>query len=133
MNLHGTVRGAITSVNPDKPVQWLASAGSSVAPGGKQTATFAAPVTLQGQIQAAPTSMLKRYNLLSGNEIYRTVYFYGQRQAINRAAQLGGDLLQFPEVPTGTTRTWLIIKVPEQWPDWCCVLCVMQLDPNNPP
>jgi hypothetical protein len=133
VNLHGTVRGAITSVNPDSTVQWLASTGNTVAPGGKQTATFAAANPMRGQIQAAPTSLLKRYNFLSGNEIYRTVYFYGQKQAINRAAQLGGDLLQFPEVPNGTVRTWLIVKVPEQWPDWCCVLCVMQLDPNNPP
>lgn len=132
MNLHGLVRGAITSVNPDIPIVWKASTGNTVAVGGKQTPAYAAPATVQGQVQATPAEMLKKYNYLQGQGIYRTVYFYGQVQAINRVGAKGGDILQFPEVPAGTTRSWLVVQVPEQWPDWCCVLCCLQLDPANP-
>lgn len=131
MNLHGTVRGAITSVNPDKAIGWLQSTGRFTTNAGKQIPQYAASVTAYGQIQPAPTDMLKKFDYLQGQGIYRVVYFYGQKQVIDRGAQLGGDLLTFPEVPAGTTRTWKIVQVPEQWPDWCSVLCCLQLDPNN--
>ncbi len=132
MNLHGIVRPMITTVNPDRAVQWLASTGGTVSDTGKQTPTYATAVPLQGQIQPTSTEMLRKYDYLQAQGIYRTVYFYGREQAINRVEGKGGDLLQFPEVPAGTSRTWLIVQVPEQWPDWCCVLCCLQLDPNNP-
>lgn len=122
----------VTTVNPDKTVQWLASTGRAVSDTGKQTSSYATAVPLQGQIQPAPTEMLRKYGYLQAQGIYRAVYFYGREQAINRVENKGGDLLQFPEVPPGTIRTWLIVQVPEQWPDWCCVLCCLQLDPNNP-
>lgn len=133
MNLHGIVRGHITAVNPDSDIPWQSSTGATVAAGGKQTPTWASAVTVQGQIQAAPQEMLRKYNLLQAQGIFRTVYFYGQIQAINRVGAKGGDLLSFPEVPEGTNRTWLVVQVPEQWPDWCCVLVSLQTDPNNPP
>lgn len=132
MNLHALVRGAITTVNPDTSVQWFASTGNAVSDTGKQTSSYAVAVPLQGQIQAASTEMLRKYDLLQAQGIYRTVYFYGREQAINRVEGKGGDLLQFAEVPGETIRTWLIVQVPEQWPDWCCVLACLQLDPNNP-
>lgn len=132
MNLHGLVRPMITTVNPDRLVQWLASAGNTVSDTGKSTPAYAAAVPLQGQIQPASTEMLKKYDYLQAQGKYYTVYFYGRQQAINRVENKGGDLLQFSEIPGGTSRTWLIVQVPEQWPDWCCVLACLQLDPNNP-
>lgn len=104
-----------------------------MATGGKQTPTYTTITpNPRGQIQAAPTEMLRKFDYLQGQAIYRVVYFYGQKQIIDRGEQLGGDLLQFPEVPNGASRTWLIVQVPEQWPDWCCVLCCLQIDPSNP-
>lgn len=132
MNLHSLVRGVITTVNPDSDVQWFASTGNAVSDTGKQTPIYAGGILLQGQIQPAPTAMLSKYDYLQAQGKYYTVYFYGREQAINRVENKGGDLLLFPEVPEGTIRTWLIVQVPEQWPDWCCVLCCLQLDPNNP-
>lgn len=132
MNLHGTVRGAITSVNRDTKMPWQASAGRSTNSAGKQVPAYAAPVDVYGQVQPLPMGELKKMDFLQSQGIHRRVYFYGQKQAINRVGAKGGDLLQFPEVPGGTVRTWLIAAVPEQWPDWCCVVCTLQLDPNNP-
>lgn len=132
MNLHGLVRGAISAINPDRLVQWLASTGNTVSDTGKQTPSYAAAAPLMGQIQPASTEMLRKYDYLQAQGKYYTVYFYGREQAINRVENKGGDLLQFSEIPGGTVRTWLIVQVPEQWPDWCRVLCCLQLDPNNP-
>lgn len=132
MNLHGTVRGAITSVNPDAIIQWQASTGPSVAPGGRATAMFAAAVNVRAQIQPVGTGDIKKYGFLQQQGIYRAVYLYGAVGGIDRVMAKGGDLLQFPAVAGQTARTWLVKAVDEQWPDWCRVIVSGQLDPNNP-
>lgn len=133
LNLHGVVRGAITSVNSDIPALWLRSTGSSGNSAGRQTPTYAASVTVQAQVQPIGSADLRKYAFLQDQGIYRSVHLYGDIEGIVRSAQLGGDLLQFPAVPGGPTYTWLIKVVPETWnPGWCRVIVVMQLDPNNP-
>lgn len=134
-NLRGLVRGAINSVNPDIAAQYLMNTGPTVAAGGKQTATFAAPVAVQ--IQAQPTSSgdIQRYDFLSGQGVFRAVWMFGVTQAIVRSMQRGGDLLKFPDFPGAADSTWLVKIADEQWsPDgsWCKVICVQQLDPANP-
>lgn len=132
LNLHGIVRGAINAVNSDIALTYIASAGNSVAVGGKMTPKFATPILLSGQVQPIAQEDLQHYGFDNAQGIYRRVYAYGQQDAIDRIAQLGGDLLKFAEVPGGTIRTWLIKKVDEQWPGWCNVVVVLQLDPDNP-
>lgn len=134
-NLHGLVRGAINSVNPDTAAQYLASTGNTVAPGGKQTPTYATAVPVRIQSQPVSTGDIKRYDFLSGNGVYRAVWMFGITQAIVRSMQLGGDLLQFMQGQGLASSTWLVKVVDEQWsPDggWCKVICVQQLDPFNP-
>jgi hypothetical protein len=135
VNLHNIVRGQITAVNPDGPITYIASAGNGVAAGGKMTPKWALPVLMTGQVQPISMDALQHYEFVNAQGIYRRVYVNGQQDAINRIAQLGGDLLKFPElmnVPGSPTRTWLIKAVEEQWPNWCNVIVVMQLDPANP-
>jgi hypothetical protein len=137
-NLHGLVRGAINTVNPDISVQWLVSTGNTVAAGGKQTPTYATPVTLRAQVQAVSGSDLQKYNFLQAQGVYRAVYMYGAPDAINRVESKGGDLLKFPQYPGNTVRTWLIRQVDEPWTagngglSWSRVIVALQLDPNNP-
>lgn len=126
MNLHGTVRGAITSVNPDTPLGWQASTGNTVDAAGNQTPGYAASVSVLGQIQPVPDKLLAHTDQLNIQGTYRVVYFYGAKNAIVRADQLGGDLLTFPRVTGGAAETWLIVEVLEQWPDWCKVLACLQ-------
>ena len=132
MNLHGLVRGVVGAVNPDTVVQWQASTGQTVATGGKQTATFAAAVPKKANIQPVSTGDIKKYEFLQSQGIYRAVYLFGVVGAIDRLRRFGGDLLQFPATKGDASRTWLVKAVDEQWPDWCRVIVVGELDPYNP-
>lgn len=133
MNLHEIVRGAITTVNPDSVIAYVASTGSTVALGGRATPTFSASVDVSAQIQPVGTGDIKKYNFLQTQGISRAVYLYGAVSGIDRIVARGGDLLRFPELQGGTVRTWLVNAVDEQWPDWCRVVVTLQLDPSNPP
>jgi hypothetical protein len=134
-NLRGMANGATSSVNPNIKGQWQQSTGNTVALGGKQTATFAAAVPITLQVQPVTTGDIRRYVFLSGQGIFRSVYMFGNKDAIDRSRQLGGDLLLFPQRPGLAAQTWLIKEVAEVYnPDsgWCRVIVVLQLDPNNP-
>jgi hypothetical protein len=134
LNLHGTVRGAITSVNSDIPIQYLQSTGNTVGPSGKSTPGYAAAVTIMGQVQPVSGGQLRKYSFLQANGTYKSVHLYGDIEAIQRVSNGGGDLLQFPIVPGGPVYTWLVTKVDETWnTGWCRVIVTLQLDPNNPP
>lgn len=127
MNLHAIVRGAITTVNPDISVTWRASTGYTNDAAGKQTPAYASDVPIQAQVQALTTDDLAHVEMLNLQGIFRTVYMYGNKQGIVRPEARGGDILLFPQVPAGTVETWLIVKVPETWPDWCHVIACLQL------
>jgi hypothetical protein len=138
-NLRGMANYATSSVNPNIRGQWSQSTGNTVATGGsgagKQTPTYAAAVDLVLQVQPVTTGDIKRYAFLSGQGIFRSVYMFGNKDAIDRSRQLGGDLLLFPQRPGLSVQTWLVKEVPEVYnPDagWCRVIVVLQLDPNNP-
>ena len=137
-NLHGLVRGAINSVNPDISGTWLVSTGSTIAPGGKATPTYAAPVPLKLQVQAVRGSDLRKYDFLQGQAVFRAVYMFSNPDAINRELQKGADLLTFPQYPRGPAVTWLVSAVDEPWTAgngglaWARVIVTLQLDPNNP-
>lgn len=129
MNLHGTVRGAITSVNPDILAPFLSSTGNSVDAAGNQTPSYAAAVNMRIQVQALSGSDKRAVNFMNLQTVLRAVYCYGNKQGVERVVQKGGDIFQFPEVPnptSGTVRNWLVIKVLETWPDWSKVIVSMQ-------
>ena len=137
-NLHGLVRGAINSVNPDIAGQWLVSTGNAVDDAGKSTPSYAAAVPVKLQVQAVTGQDLRKYAFLQAQGVYRAVYMYANPDAINRVESKGGDLLLFKQYPTGAVRTWLITKVDEPWTAgngnlaWSRVIVTLQLDPNNP-
>lgn len=134
-NLHSLVRGAIGSVNPDILVDWLVSTGQTVALGGKSTPTYAAAVTVRGQVQSLKGQDLRKYAFLQAQGVYRAAYLFGDAQGINRVDAKGGDLILFPQNPGGTKRTWLVSAVDETWTHdggWCRVILTLQMDPKNP-
>jgi len=137
-NLHGLVRGAINSVNPDVAGQWLVSTGNTVDDAGKQTPSYATAVPVKLQIQAIRGSNLKKYAFLQAQGVFRAVYMFGAPDAINRLVQKGADLLTFPQYPTGPVCTWLVSAVDEPWTSangnlsWTRLVVTLQLDPNNP-
>lgn len=137
-NLHGLVRGAINSVNPDITAQWLVSTGTNVDEAGASSPTYAAAQPIKAQVQGVSGSDLRKYSFLQGQGVFRAVYMYANPDAINRVESKGGDLLQFPQYPRGPVKTWLVTKVDEPWTAgngglaWSRVIVTLQLDPNNP-
>jgi len=133
INLHATVRGAITSVNPDTAIVYKASTGNTSAPGGVRTPTYAADVTVRGNVQPLSPEDLKHQDMANVQGVTRAVYLFGNAQGVVRPNAKGGDLLLFPQDRGGTNQTWLVCAVLETWgPDtagWCKVGVVLQVDP----
>lgn len=130
MNMHNLVRSVVQVVNPDILGTWRESNGYTVDSGGRQTPTYIDHTAVRMQVQAQTGQDLKHpSNTYIGQQgVKRSVYVYGNYQAINRPDVKGGDLLVFPEVPGGPARTWLTQVVFETWDTWCKVGVVLQMD-----
>lgn len=130
MNLHGMVRAAINTVNPDIVGTWLESAAPTTATDGKRTPTFVTHVNVGMQVQALTGRDLQHEVFQNAQGVKRSVYLFGNVQGVARPNAKGGDLLLFPETRGGVPRTWLVVAVLETWtPDvtgWCKVGVVLQ-------
>lgn len=132
MYLRRLVRGAINAVNHDQLIPWLASQGPIIDNAtGISTPTYAPVTSIWAQIQPLPTDRLAHLEQLNIQGVLRSVYMKGAVASAVRADGTGGDLLQFPEVTGGPQRTWLVVLVDEQWPDWCSVTAKLQNDMNS--
>lgn len=123
MDLHGIVRGAITTVNPDTQMTWRRSQGYSNAAGsgGKVVLSYLPDQTVMGQAQALDADDLKQIDGLNLEGVKQAVYLYGNVQGLVRADSKTGDLLVFPQRGRSDAQSWRIIHVFETWPDWCKV------------
>jgi hypothetical protein len=126
MNLHGLVQGVIGAVNPNIPAQVFASTGYTTGADGKRVPTYAAPVTIQIQVQALTYTDLVKLDGLNIQGERRAVYLNGDWNGAVRVDQQGGDLLKFPDHPGGPVRTWLAAMILENWPDWTKIACTLQ-------
>lgn len=126
MNLRSMANAATQTVNPNIPVVWRKSTGYVTDDARKRTPAFEdIPVT--GQVQALSSSDLKHVDGLNMTGVMRSVYLYGDVEAINRENQQGGDRLLFPQAPGAANSTWLVSTVVETWPDWCHVIVTLQV------
>jgi hypothetical protein len=130
MNLHGLVCGSINAVNRNGQLTWLASQGYITDNTGLSVPNYAAPKTVWGQVQPLPTDRLSHMEQLNIQGVLRAVYLRGAVASAVRPDGTGGDLLQFPETPSGPQRTWLVVLVDEQWDCWCRVTVQLQNDMN---
>ncbi len=78
------------------------------------------------QVQAVSGRDIERMNGLGIQGVFRSVHLDGYWRGIVRVDQVGGDLMEFPEVPGGAVRTWKVTTVAETWPDWSRVIVVLQ-------
>lgn len=127
MNLHAIASPVISAVNPMISVIWLQSTGYTTNAAGARTPTTTS-TTVQGQVQALSATDLRHIDGLNITGVLRSVYLYGNVAGIVRVDQQGGDILQFPEVPGGAMRNWLVNQVMETWPDWCRVIVTLQVN-----
>lgn len=124
MNLHGIAAGAIGAVNPFVPAMYYASTGSTTNPDGSRDPGYAAPQPIPGGVQKQELSYkdLQHVDGLNLQGILCSVYLSGQAFGVTRGSK-GGDKF----VIAG--QTWLVVAVPEQWPDWCKVILNLQVNP----
>lgn len=131
MNLHGIVRKAINTVNPDITGVWRESTGFTQNAVGRPIPAYT-DHTIQMQVQALTGKDLMHPAFVSQQGVKRSVYAFGNIQGVVRPDGTGGDLLVFPQDRGGVNRTWLVVAVLESWtPDsagWCKVGVVLQPD-----
>lgn len=132
LDVRGIANASIQPVNPNIPAQYVASTGYGTDAAGKRTATFAAPVGVMIQPQAATGKDLEHVEKLNMQAVYKNVRMWGNTQGVVRVEAKGGDLLYFPNVPAGTPRVWKVEAVLETWATWCSLVVCMQTTPVPP-
>jgi hypothetical protein len=135
INLHSAVRPAINAVNPDISCQYLRSTGYTVDAAGKQIPAYAPARTIRAQVQPPSGKTLQHPNNLNIQGTIRSVYLYGEPQAIVRVDGKGGDLLQFPQYPGAPVDNWLLTMLEEAYDPlrgWSKVTVTLQTDRPAP-
>jgi hypothetical protein len=127
MNLRGIVNNYTRLTNNNIQINWVQSTGYTTNAAGRRTPTTIT-LTVDAQVQALTASDLKQLDGLNITGVMRTVYLYGNAAGVVRADQIGGDILRFPEIPTGQIRNWVVTQVVETWSDWCHVIVTLQQD-----
>lgn len=120
LDMHGIVRGAITSVNDDVPATWYSSTGYTNAQ-GILTPTYAT-TGITAQVQAKDHSGLIHDRALNYATDITTVYAFGNLSDLERPSGKGNDILNF------NNQWWAITRVNEWWPTWCSVEVTRQVD-----
>lgn len=115
MNLHQAVRGAISAINSDITGTVLVSTGSTTAPDGKRTPTYADPVTVTLQVQALSAKEIQHLDSLNITGTMRGIWVSMQIEALNRKTGKGGDLIVIADGPPTLNGTWLAVQALENW------------------
>lgn len=124
MNLHAIAGPIIAAVNPMIDVTIQVSTGATVAADGTRTPSYAAPVTIPGQVQPMTFRDLVQVEGLNLNGTKRAIYLNGRVDGIVRVDNKGGDLIT---IAGGiNSGVWLVAMVLEAWPDWVKVAVTLQ-------
>lgn len=121
MNLHGIVSGYVSAINPQELVTLQASTGYSTGPDGTQTPTYAAPLQAYAQVQPLDAGDLRQIEGLNLQGQKRKFYLNGVWNGVVRPKLKGGDL-----ITRFDSTVWLVVQVPEYWPDWTAVIATLQ-------
>jgi hypothetical protein len=124
MNLHGIVRGAIRTINPEVKLQIQVSTGQTVTPGGKQVPQYASPILHWGQVQPLSQKDLQLVESLNLQGTLRAIYMNGNVDGEVRVEMKGGDLITVMSGPNA--GVYLVSQVAEAWDDWSHSVCVLQ-------
>lgn len=119
MNLHKLVSGAIGSINPFIQATLRQSNGYTTQADGTQTPSYI-DTPLSIQVQSLSGGDLQKLSGLNIQGVNNKIYFTGQGDGLVRLNRKGGDLLIFNK------RTWLVVQVLEDWPDWVSLAVILQ-------
>lgn len=112
MNLHAIAFANTRAVNPQQTLIVQVSTGNATNADGTRTPTYAAPVTVLGDVQALTYKDIQQISGLNLNGTRRAIYLNGEVDGLVRVENKGGDLItdQYGNV-------WLVALVLEQWSD----------------
>jgi len=120
MNLHQMASGAIGSVNPFVPMTFYVNTGYTTADDGTRAPTFDT-IETTGQFQNLMGLELQQLSGLNLERDIGAIHVNGEFDGVVRGDSKGGDLVVIDGV------NWLVIRVLEQWPDWCRIAVCRQL------
>lgn len=121
MNLHRIASRVISRVNPMVEAQIYRSTGPVKNPDYSTSPGFAPPVSMMVQKQALNQSDIRHMDNLNIQGVLVSIWTDGNWCGINRDRQQGGDKFVIGN------ETWLVVAVPEVWPDWTRVIACQQL------
>jgi hypothetical protein len=121
MNLRGLVSGYTGVINPPTQLTLQISMGSTVSADGSVIPTYAAPVTVSGDVQALQYNDIVQMDSLNIQGQRRKIYLNGEVDGIVRSKGKGGDLITFPD-----GSIWLVAIVFEYWVNWVSVGVTLQ-------
>lgn len=121
MNLHSIVSGAIGTINPYVEAQIYKSTGPVKNADYSTSPGFAEPVTMMVQKQALSQADIRHMDNLNVQGVLVSIWTDGNWCGISRDKQQGGDKFVIGD------ETWLVVSVPEIWPDWTRVIACQQL------
>lgn len=119
MNLHKLARKAISKVNPYIDALIYKSDGYEIVD-FNQVAKALNPIQMRVQKQAISQDDLEHIANINQQGQYVSIYTDGNWCGLDRTKEQGGDLF----VIEG--QTWLVVMVPEIWPDWTRVIACLQ-------
>lgn len=122
MNLRGIANGLTSRINPNVAGIFQVNTGFTTLPGGKRVPSYN-NVDVSVQFQELSSTDLKQIDAVNIQGILRSAYLNGNFNGVNRPDQKGGDIL----IVNG--QQWLVVKVPELWPEWCRVIVNLQRSP----
>ena len=125
MNLHGIVRSAITTVNPDISATLYTYSGETIGAGRKQVPSYNDAVAVKLQLQPLSKGDMAHVDGLNMEGLFKSIHINGNYYSVNRALKKGNDKF----VIDG--ETWLVIEPIELWPDWCRLLVCLQTDSSE--
>lgn len=120
MNLHKLVRNAISKVNPYVDAEIFKSNGYEINRDFKQVPNFLPAIKMRVQKQAINQEDLEHVANINLQGQYVSIYTDGNWCGLNRNKEDGGDLFVIGD------ERWLVVMVPEIWPDWTRVIACLQ-------
>lgn len=121
MDLRGIVSGVISAINPPTTLTLQVSTGYQTSPDGTRGPSYAAPVTVYGNVQALAYNDIVQTDGLNIQGERRKIYIQGEVDGLIRSQGKGGDLFTFPD-----GSIWKVFIVFEYWPNWTSVGVVLQ-------
>lgn len=126
MNLNSVVQGVVSGVNPRRPATLAISTGAGATnPDGSRTPAYRPLRNVLAQVQPMTGGDLRQVEGLNLNGTRKSIYLYGDVDAIVRVNNKGGDLINLTDDGT----VYLVNQVLEHWPKrWVKVAATLQLD-----